>query len=175
MTPQEILEGNKLLAEFIGYEKSSEDKDFIFYKHPDGKGIVIQSQHDCKVFHTHELMEIKGFIFHRSWDWLMPVVEKIAKLDISSENEIGSSRQYSVVSSSIGMITIESVWLACVEFAKWYNQNKVITAKHCPNCNETEQPCACMRNICHKCGKPVGNITFTICDDCWDIEFPSKP
>lgn len=44
----------------------------------------------------------------------------------------------------------------------------------CPNCKETVEQCACMRNICHKCEKPVGNITFTICDDCWDIEFPPK-
>lgn len=35
----------------------------------------------------------------------------------------------------------------------------------CPNCKETVEQCACMRNICHKCKKPVGNITFTICDD----------
>jgi len=38
----------------------------------------------------------------------------------------------------------------------------------CPNCKETIQPCACMRNKCHICGNPVGNITFTVCDDCWD-------
>jgi NMD protein affecting ribosome stability and mRNA decay len=23
-----------------------------------------------------------------------------------------------------------------------------------------------MRNTCFRCGKPVGNITFTVCDDC---------
>ena len=45
--------------------------------------------------------------------------------------------------------------------------------KPCPNCKETKKECACMRNICHKCGKPVGNITFTICDDCWDIKYPN--
>jgi hypothetical protein len=38
----------------------------------------------------------------------------------------------------------------------------------CPNCKETSRPCACMRNSCIKCGKPVGNITFTVCDQCWD-------
>ncbi len=40
--------------------------------------------------------------------------------------------------------------------------------KPCPNCKETHEECACMRNKCHECGKPVGNITFTVCDDCWD-------
>ena len=32
-----------------------------------------------------------------------------------------------------------------------------------------------MRNICRKCGKPVGNITFAICDECWNAEFPNSP
>lgn len=50
----------------------------------------------------------------------------------------------------------------------------LLATEPCPNCKETVKECACMRNICHKCGKPVGNITFTICDDCWDIEFPPK-
>ena len=44
----------------------------------------------------------------------------------------------------------------------------------CPNCKETQIPCACMRNICKDCGKPVCNITFTVCDECWDKQF-KKP
>ena len=40
--------------------------------------------------------------------------------------------------------------------------------KPCPNCKETIELCACMRNICKRCGNPVGNITFAICDDCFD-------
>lgn len=44
----------------------------------------------------------------------------------------------------------------------------------CPNCKETSEPCRCMRNRCMRCGGAVGNITFTVCDDCWDIK-PGKP
>ena len=40
--------------------------------------------------------------------------------------------------------------------------NTLLATEPCPNCKETVEQCACMRNICHKCGKPVGNITFTI-------------
>jgi len=43
----------------------------------------------------------------------------------------------------------------------------------CPNCKETVKQCACMRNIC-KCGKPVGNITFTVCDECWAVYFKKE-
>jgi len=42
------------------------------------------------------------------------------------------------------------------------------TAMGCPNCHETEKRCACARNKCTGCGKPVGNITFSLCDDCWE-------
>ena len=38
----------------------------------------------------------------------------------------------------------------------------------CDNCKEYEIPCACSRNKCVVCGAPVGNITFTVCDECWD-------
>ena len=41
--------------------------------------------------------------------------------------------------------------------------------KPCANCKETIAECACMRNICVKCNKPVGNITFSHCDKCFDI------
>ena len=54
------------------------------------------------------------------------------------------------------------------------NANLLLATEPCPNCKETVEQCACMRNICHKCGKPVGNITFTICAGCWDIKFPPK-
>jgi len=40
----------------------------------------------------------------------------------------------------------------------------------CSNCEETEIECACIRNKCIKCGKSVGNITFTICDNCWNLK-----
>lgn len=43
----------------------------------------------------------------------------------------------------------------------------------CPNCKELIDECGCMRNKCIKCGNPVGNITFTVCDNCWDKLEPS--
>lgn len=42
--------------------------------------------------------------------------------------------------------------------------------QECPNCKEAVNLCACMRNKCVRCHKPVGNITFTVCDACWDKE-----
>ena len=43
--------------------------------------------------------------------------------------------------------------------------------KPCPNCKEAVVKCACLRNLCFRCRKPVGNITFTICDACWKKKY----
>jgi len=51
--------------------------------------------------------------------------------------------------------------VACSEFLEMIMENP------CPNCEETKKNCACMRNKCIRCGKPVGNITFSSCDLCW--------
>lgn len=53
--------------------------------------------------------------YDTSWDWLMPVVEKIGK-------------QYIPTDLAINRITIfepiEGVYSAVVQFIKWYNQTK---------------------------------------------------
>ena len=41
----------------------------------------------------------------------------------------------------------------------------------CLNCGETVKWCRCMRNKCVECGRSVGNVTFTVCDCCWDRHF----
>jgi hypothetical protein len=45
----------------------------------------------------------------------------------------------------------------------------------CPNCGENaDGNCACIQNTCCSCGKPVGNVTFTVCDECWGAEHPNE-
>lgn len=57
-----------------------------------------------------------------------------------------------------------------IQRRKGNEANTSLVTEPCPNCKETVELCACMRNKCHQCGKPVGNITFTICDNCWELE-----
>ena len=127
---KEINSGNALIAEFMGYIKSSSDKDFEFYKHPDGKGIVTQSTHDYKRFDTHGLMEIRGFLFHRDWNWLIPVVEKIEKTRLTNKGGAavmitGTICQIPLIGiGSVKPIKIEAVWDAVVQFMKWFNDTK---------------------------------------------------
>lgn len=64
----------------------------------------------------------------------------------------------------------------CEEVSAPESQAHLLTERSepCGNCKETIKECACMRNICFKCNKPVGNITFSVCDECWNILHPPK-
>ena len=94
----EIKEGNKIIAEFMG-----------------GK-MIVQNYHGINIikFPDETTKDLFGLKYHQYWDWLMPVVEKIANLHLK-EN---------VTTLPISS-NIKTVWDACLEFIKWYNkQNK---------------------------------------------------
>lgn len=80
------------------------------------------------------------------------------------ENVKGLSRECEVLKIQINLMS-SFVPLRKMEKIKKVKKFKIT---QCPNCKEPEGNCACIRNICVKCGKPVGNITFTVCDECWD-------
>ncbi len=115
MTQSEIIEGNKLISEFTGltlnkkqfpltpfYEK---DKTFLAYE-PDLQ-------------------------FHQSWNWLMPVVEKIGKeYTINLHSFPGNGFDFVVKEGNFrrgfgeNENPIIATFQAIIEFIKWYNENK---------------------------------------------------
>lgn len=124
MENEQILAGNKLITEFIGGKINNTD----FYGN------------------------FEGYEYHSSWDWLMKVVEKIENIDIRNNGydfpkvkfqgdhvEIfayatyrGTSFYWKKWYSLTGTFNnhvhqvdtkIEAVWLAVVEFLKWYKNN----------------------------------------------------
>lgn len=110
MTKKEILHGNRLIAVFMGKTLSNS-----------GLGIVAPAGFDL------------FFSYHTSWDWLMPVVEKIENLSprgyrftISStfvrihtcKNGSGDSDEYNC---TVFEGKLNCTWHAVVEFIKWYN------------------------------------------------------
>ena len=139
---QEEIEGNKLIAEFMGATKGFNSREGEFYYLPDRKPTYLPT-------------ELK---YHDSFDWLMPVVEKIESLNLGTlkvnrfgnEHDAGfdtTFRNANVVFrieykdvhiDLVGDMQIwegwkhidkyhskkEAVWFAVVEFIKWYNQNK---------------------------------------------------
>jgi len=90
---------NILIAEFMGVETTD--------------GLVFQDNN------THEFHPIK---YHTSWDWLMPVVDKIKILVMEDDSdELYNSEEWDNITHTLVQIEIKSVYQAVVEFIK--NQN----------------------------------------------------
>lgn len=120
------IEGNKLIALFMGATISD-------------KGIVLLKEwHD-----NHKFCEVSDLKYHSSWDWLMPVVEKITRIPLPYKQDDG--RQDTHWPRTFGMLDewgnpmfrfncgklftadtlIEATYKAIVDFIEWYNnQNK---------------------------------------------------
>lgn len=148
MTQEQIIEGNKAIAEFMGY---------IYHPHPDRFALPGWKVPNDKPF-IEKLMRIgtigkrpylcrtsKEIQFHTSWDWLMPVVEKINK-DGSFKvrilfNANGTNGIYGCYIDKVEWVNnylqderisgysnienpIESVYKAIIKFINWYNEQK---------------------------------------------------
>ncbi len=111
MTKEEIIEGNKLIAEFMNWKEENISKDLTFYYCPKN-------------------IRYNPLIWHSSWDWLMPVVEKIAEtFDVSISScglwvtTISRKDVYDgEISSMGGLEPIENTYTAIVRFLEWYNK-----------------------------------------------------
>ena len=111
---ENIVENNKLFAEFLGYSQP----------HPDYPNTTYWYKKDCQ--------PLTILLFHSDWNWLMEVVEKIERLGYVFEIKITGCRINQIENGSIIVLRweedktkIEAVYNACLEFIKWYNeQNK---------------------------------------------------
>lgn len=116
MTQEEIIEGNKLIAEFMGLH---------FHK----IGWVDK-------YHIDGNYECERLDYYGSWDWLMPVVEKI-EIDCTCDVHIyghynwKESNRCSILDWKDNEIVSKSndsksqcVFDAVIEFIKWYNETQ---------------------------------------------------
>ena len=124
-----IIENNKLIAEFMGvFDKILSTGN-------------IHSWSDAPFYYTTEdtrekvIKNISKYSkYSKDWNWLMQVVEKIENLSKEGETYMFSITKFSarvtykgsrIVDLPIDNTKIEVVYNACVEFIKWYNkQNK---------------------------------------------------
>jgi hypothetical protein len=110
-------ENNRLIAEFMGYE--------IIYR-PNSNGFI-------EISDT-ELCDVDDLEYHKSWDWLMPVVDKIESderfdVNILQYGTIISSntkeRGYIEIVNNVANISFDSkidhTYQAVVEFIKQHN------------------------------------------------------
>jgi hypothetical protein len=105
------MKDNRLIAEFMEYELEGE------------VWVATMSKEDDTYLGRH-------LLFQTSWDWLMPVVEKIFSLGydytIKPRHMIIKERMGEIVSECIGQYQSqeEVIYQAVVEFINQYNKNK---------------------------------------------------
>lgn len=105
-------EGNKLIAEFMGasfksYKKGQKTITNLYFDNPPSYNGI--SDENLK--------------YHSSWDWLMPVVEKIEHT-LAYVNIKGCAVNVSTFIETSAPTKIEAVWLAVCECIKLINKTK---------------------------------------------------
>ena len=143
MNSTEILEGNKLIANFLGWET------FSRYHSWKCKNVI---QYDQSLLDEPYINENDGYLyeeselFHSSWDWLMPVIDKIEHLyetptslplfGINSHHccfALTYPHKYTKFIAGCYPTSpekikanskIEAAWMVAIEFIKYYNKQK---------------------------------------------------
>jgi hypothetical protein len=108
------LENNKLIAEFLGYSQPHPDFLKSTYWYKKGKDPLVYLS------------------FNTDWNWLMEVVEKIENqnysVDINKQEEndyqCNIVKNQEILFSRYSNIKIQCVYESCIDFIKWYNENK---------------------------------------------------
>ena len=107
-TEIEILEGNKIIAEFMGLHFHK--RGWVDAQHIDG---------------NYECEDLK---YHSSWDCIMPVVEKIEVLGYNTFLKGHDCMICSLEPPYVKVVQcnnysnkIEATWFAIIEFIQWYN------------------------------------------------------
>lgn len=145
MNEKEIIAGNKLIAEFMGA------KIYPMKGYPDTVQFLQGSEFEWSKDYYRNVPEsnyynctYKELRYYTSWDWLMPVVEKIEKISneeitkvyISIEGTQCRIATYYDIFRNATQIKkfrhvvaastkLESVWQAVVAFIKWYNDQNI--------------------------------------------------
>lgn len=106
MTQDEIIAGNKVIAEFMGYTFIGDH----FYHKDKGRGTWF-----------------KHAKYHCSWDWLMPVCKKLDCL--AEDKTIPFSKDYEfhcdLLDDTVTReYSIAPVWKEVIDFIDWFNKTK---------------------------------------------------
>lgn len=126
---ENLIENNKLIAEFMGAKYEINNSKLPINK------LWLPMHGICK-YNTIELGSGKVLKYHSSWDWLMPVVQKINIIDDyrfsiqidTMDTTILDGKNNAIIFKSDCKWNpnelINSVYEAIIEFIKWYNKNK---------------------------------------------------
>lgn len=105
MTPEEIKENNRLIGMFMGakYWPKSPSLDFT------------KKYSDCYEFDGKVAFSVTQLMYHSSWDWLMPVVEKIETYRLVYPKHADFVCDCKIV------VLKHVLYREVVAFIKWYN------------------------------------------------------
>lgn len=131
METNDIINNNKLIAEFMNIDADVSDYlEYISSKCEIKKriGVDIVKEH----------LDIVDFKFHSSWDWLMPVVQRIMELYYDESEAPGYFTKEKSIEYQLGFYgkfrpitraetythgNINILHKTVAEFIKWYNKN----------------------------------------------------
>ena len=107
LTQQEIEEGNKLIAEFEGMVYTNDDPKAY------AQGYMFSKELGA--------ITVADLQYHESWDWLMPIVEKLSN-EFTLKNKV---EYYKLSKDCFWALSITSditmVWLAVTSAIKFIN------------------------------------------------------
>jgi len=124
---EEIIENNRIIALFMGAKPYYLDNDVLTYPMMENPA---QSKNLTTTHHVNDLR------YHLSWEWIMPVIEKIEQLYKKSfpnnedfkriffeEKKLPNAEFMNVIALPLST-SIDEVYKEVIKFITWYNNKK---------------------------------------------------
>lgn len=134
VTKENIIEYNKIIAEFMGAKPCKDWQGYDGYEHKDWHHLQWSNRfQDNLELNSYRYSDLW---YHSDWNWLMSVVKKVEDTKdsqgYSTIVEIWKNGCRIVFGNDtqsfdyiLAKTKIEAVWLSVVEFIKWYNVQKI--------------------------------------------------
>jgi len=113
-------EGNKLIAEFMGLIPVDNGDDLTWFQVDEELYLTKDFRYKNDIQYTTSDM----LPYHVSWDWLMPVVEKMWNITGHHNllyQDVGEKLTFFAAD---GKLLIDRVYGLVIKFIKWYNKQK---------------------------------------------------
>lgn len=113
METKDIIENNVKITVFMGEKRFN--SPFAVFDMPQHLREGVENQNGGSLFDENDMR------YHTSWDWLMPVINRITRLGIEHNDEL-----FLKIGDSFNWININNTYTHVVNYIKCYNENKAI-------------------------------------------------